>query len=80
MGQQYPSVIKYLEPLTRDLFTVRFADYIFFNEEHFPVLGGDFKYQEKEEYQEIDWNAKSISSSDLRTKEIELQVRRIIGL
>ena len=80
VGQQYPSIIKYLEPITRDLFTVRFADYIFFNEEHFPVLGGDFKYQEKEEYQEIDWNAKSISSSDLRTKEIELQVRRIIGL
>jgi len=51
-----------------------------FNEEHFPALGRDFKYQEKEEYQEIDWNAKSISSSDLRTKEIELQVQRIIGL
>ena len=78
MGYQSPSIIKYLEPLTGDLFTARFADCIF-NEEHFPALGGDFKYQ-KGECREIDWDAKSISSSDPRTKENELQVQKIIGL
>ncbi|KAJ1254815.1 hypothetical protein BS78_K323300 [Paspalum vaginatum] len=54
-----------------------FADCIF-NEEHFPALGGDFKYQK--ECREIDWDAKSISSSDPYTKETELQVQKIIGL
>jgi hypothetical protein len=78
VGYQSSSIIKYLEPLTGDLFTARFADCIF-NEEHFPVLGGDFKYQ-KRECREIDWDAKSISSSDPRTKENELQVQKIIGL
>jgi len=38
-----PSIIKYLEPLTGDLLTVWFPDSIF-NEDHFPVLGGEFKY------------------------------------
>jgi hypothetical protein len=38
VGFQSPSIIKYLEPLTRDLFTTRFADSIF-DEEHFPALG-----------------------------------------
>jgi hypothetical protein len=75
VGYQSPSIIKYLEPLTGDLFTAWFADGIF-NEEHFPtLLGGDFKYQ-KGECREIDWDAKSISSSDPRTKENELQVQK----
>jgi hypothetical protein len=39
VGFQSSSILKYLEPLTGDLFTVRFADYIF-NEDHFPALGG----------------------------------------
>jgi hypothetical protein len=39
VGYQSPPIIKYLEPLTGDLFTARFADSIF-NEEHFPTLGG----------------------------------------
>jgi hypothetical protein len=38
VGFQSPSIIKYLEPLTGDLFTARFADSIF-DEEHFPALG-----------------------------------------
>jgi hypothetical protein len=44
------SIIKYLEPLIRDLFTVRYIDCIF-NEDHFLILGGDYKYHS--EYQEI---------------------------
>jgi hypothetical protein len=35
-----PSIIKYLESLTGDLFTAWFADCIF-NEDHFPALGGE---------------------------------------
>ena len=77
MGYKSPSIIKYLEPLTGDLFTARHADCIF-NEEHFPALGGDFKYQK--ECPEIDWNAHAISSSDPRTQETELQVWKIINL
>jgi hypothetical protein len=58
------SIIKYLEPLTGDLFTARYADCIF-NEDHFSALGGDYKYQN--ECQEINWDAQGISSSDPRT-------------
>jgi hypothetical protein len=43
VGYQSPAIIKYLEPLTGDLFTVQFVDWIF-NEDHFPILGGDNKF------------------------------------
>ena len=76
VGYSSLSIIKYLEPLTGDLFTARFADSIF-NEDHFTALRGE-SYQK--ECQEIDWNATGISSSDPRTTEIELQVQRIIDL
>jgi len=77
VGYQSPSIIKYLEPLTGDLFMVRYADCIF-NEDHFPALGGDYKYQN--ECQEINWDAQGISSSDPRTQETEQQVQKIINL
>jgi len=77
VGYQSPSIIKYLEPLTGDLFTAWNADCIF-NEDHFLTLGGDFKYQS--ECQEINWNAQGISCSDPRTQETELQVQKIINL
>jgi hypothetical protein len=76
MGYSSPSIIKYLEPLTGDLFTARFADCIF-NEDHFPALGGE-SYQNK--CPEIEWNAKGISFQDPRTIETEQQVHRIIDL
>jgi len=76
VGYSSPSIIKYLEPLTGDLFPARFADYIF-NEDYFPALGGEL-YQK--ECQEINWNAEGISFSDPRTTETELQVQRIIDL
>jgi hypothetical protein len=37
VGYQSPSILKYLEPLTGDLFMARFADCIF-NEDNFPAL------------------------------------------
>ena len=76
VGFQSPSIIKYLEPLTRDLFTARYAVCIF-NENHFPVLGGDYKYQS--ECQEINCDAQGISS-DPRTQKTEQQVQKIINL
>jgi hypothetical protein len=71
VGYQSPSILKYLEPLTGDLFTARFADCIF-NEDHFLTLGGDNKFIN--DGQKINWDDKSILSSDPRTKEIEFQV------
>ena len=77
VGYQSPSIIKYLEPLTGDLLTARYTDCIF-NEDHFPTLGGDYKYQN--ECQEINWDAQGISSSDPRTQETKQQVQKIIHL
>ena len=69
LGFVSPSIIKYLEPLTGDLITTRFADSIF-NEDHFPALGGEFKYHAKS--QEINWDARGIANEDPRTHESEL--------
>ena len=40
VGYNSPSIIKYLEPLTGDLFTARYADCIF-DEDNFLALGGE---------------------------------------
>ncbi|PRQ36553.1 putative RNA-directed DNA polymerase [Rosa chinensis] len=42
VGYESPTIIRYLEPLTGDLFTARFAD-CHFDETVFPSLGGDRK-------------------------------------
>jgi hypothetical protein len=76
IGYSSLSIIKYLEPLTGDLFTARFANCIF-NEDHFPALGGE-SYQNK--CPKIEWNAKGISFQDPHTIETEQQVQRIIDL
>jgi hypothetical protein len=74
---QSPAILKYLNPLTGDSFTTRFADYIF-NEDHFLTLGGDNKFINDD--WEIDWDGKSILSSYPRTKKTELQVQKILEL
>ena len=71
VGYQSSLIIKYLEPLTGDLFTARYADCIF-NEDHFPALGGDFKYQN--ECQKIIWTAQGIPPSNPHTLKTEQQV------
>ncbi len=40
VGYESPTIVRYLEPLTGDLFTARFAD-CHFDETVFPSLGGD---------------------------------------
>ena len=76
-GVLYLWIIKYLEPLTRDLLTARYADRIF-NEEHFPALEGEFKYHT--ECPEINWDALDTLKEDSHTTESKLQVQRIINL
>jgi hypothetical protein len=71
VGYHSPSIIKYMKPMTEDLFTVWYANCIF-NDDHFPALGGEFQYNS--ECQEINWDDKCIISSDLCTQETELQV------
>jgi hypothetical protein len=65
MGYHSPSIIKYLEPMIGDLFTTQYTNCIF-NDDHFPTLGGEFQYNS--ECQEINWDDKSIISSDPRTQ------------
>jgi hypothetical protein len=76
-GYQSPSILKYLEPLTGDLFTARFAECIF-NEDHFLALGRDNKFITYG--WEINWDDKSILLFDPRTKETSLQDQKIIEL
>jgi hypothetical protein len=76
VGYKTPSIIKYLEPMTGDLHTARYADCVF-DENYFPVLGGD---RHPEECGEIEWNAYGMQSLDPCTSESELKVQRIIHL
>ena len=46
VGFDSPSIIRYLEPLTDDVFTAHFTN-CHFNESVFPSLGGDLKNDEK---------------------------------
>ncbi|KAJ9536411.1 hypothetical protein OSB04_un000403 [Centaurea solstitialis] len=77
VGYESASIIKYLEPLTGDLFTARFADY-HFDESEFPALGGGTKQLDNQS--KISWSELSLSHLDPRTKECELEVQRIIHL
>ena len=77
MGYDSPSIIRYLEPSTRDVFTTCFAD-CHFNENLFPPLGEE-KYL-TEERREITWNASVMSHFDPCTNQSELEVLRIIHL
>ena len=76
VGFESPSIIKYLEPLTGDIFTARFAD-CQFDESIFPELGGEKQLKRKIEFS---WNASSLSHYDPRTNQCELEVQRMIHL
>ena len=71
------SIIHYLEPLTRNLFTARFAD-CHFDESVFLPVGEDKPNSNK--WREITWNTPSLLHLDPRTKQSELEVQRIIHL
>ena len=72
-----PSIIRYLEPSTRDIFTARFDD-CHFNENLSSPLRGEKSVPEKR--REIPWNAYAMSHFDPRTNQSELEAQRIIHL
>jgi len=78
VGFESPSIIKYLEPTTCDLFKERFDD-CHFDENMFPTLGGEQK-DTNPHVKEITWNATALSFLDPRTKLCEQEVQRIIHL
>ena len=77
VGFDSPSIIRYLEPLTGDVFRSRFTD-CHFNETVFPPLGGEKSVLK--ERREIIWNASISSHFDPCTNQCELEVQRIIHL
>ena len=78
IGYESPSILKYLEPITDDQFTARYADCIF-DEDHFPTLGGD-KNKKLKECREISWNVKDLQYLDPRISQAEQEVQKIINL
>ena len=77
VGLDSPSIIKYLEPMTGDVFRARFAD-CHFNETVFPQLRGEKWIPEGRH--EITWNASTLSHLDQRTNQCELEVQMIIHM
>ena len=77
VGFDSPSIIRYLEPLTCNVFTACFTD-CHFNESVFPSVQGEKPILE--EQQEITWNAFNMSHLDPCTNQCELEVQMIIHL
>ena len=77
VGFDFLSIIRYLEPLTYDVFTTRFTD-CHFNESVFPSLGGEKSIPK--ERQEISWKTSTMTHLDPYTNQCELEVQRIIDL
>ncbi|GJV27053.1 hypothetical protein Tco_1383501 [Tanacetum coccineum] len=76
VGFNSPSIIKYLEPLTGNVFTACFAD-CQFDETMFPILRGEIKKLDK---QYVTWNSSQISFLDTRSGQCKLEVQNIIHL
>ena len=77
VGFDSPSIIRYLETLTDDVFTTRFVD-CHFNESIFSSLGGEKLIPE--ERREISWKTSTMSHLDLRINQCELEVQRTTHL
>ena len=77
IGFDSPSIIRFLEPLTGDVFTARFAD-CHFDETNFPSLGE--KKTSSEEKRELSWKVPSLIHLDPYTSQCENEVRKIVHL
>ncbi|GJW77705.1 retrovirus-related pol polyprotein from transposon TNT 1-94 [Tanacetum coccineum] len=75
VGYETISIIRYLEPLTGDVFTARFAD-CHFNEAIFPSLGEEKKNHEKD----VSWSEPSLLYLDSRTKQSETEVQKTMHM
>jgi hypothetical protein len=71
VGFDSPSIIRYLEPLTGDVFKACFEDR-HFNKIVFPLLGGEKSLLETR--REINWNVSTLSNFDSCTNQCELKV------
>ena len=81
VGYNSTSIIRFLEPLTGDLFTARFAN-CHFDETQFPSLGTP-KASKKEKQKKVDvlsWRENDLTHLDPRTFECEKEVQHIIHL
>ena len=78
VGYETVSIIRYLDPMTGDCHTARFADCIF-DEDFFPTLGGENQPLDAKS-REITWQATGIHAHDPRTAETEREVQKIIDL
>ena len=77
VGFDSPSIIRYLEPLTFDVFTARFPD-CHFDETNFPQLGERRKVHKVRH--DPQWKVTHLSHLDPRTSQSENEVRRIVHL
>lgn len=77
IGFDSSSIIRYLEPLTGNIFKARFED-CHFDENIFPSLGKEKLFPEAR--QEITWNNLTLSHFDPRINQCELEVQRITHL
>ena len=71
IGFDSPSIIRYLKPLTGDVFKAHFKD-CHFNETIFPPLRGEKSLPEAR--REITWNVSTLSHLNPRTNQCELEV------
>ncbi|KAM1043968.1 hypothetical protein ACFX2J_034970 [Malus domestica] len=74
-----PSIIRYLEPLTDDLFTAHF-EYCHFYETVFSSLEKDKNVNVHDERRKLSWTTPILSHLDLYTTQSETEVHRIINL
>jgi hypothetical protein len=77
IGFDSPSIIRYLEHLTGDIFKSRFED-CQFDENIFPSLGKEKSLPEARH--EITWNNSTLSHFDPHTNQCEIEVQRILHL
>ena len=75
VGFDSPSIIRYLELLTDNVFTAHFADF-HFNESVFPSLRGEKSIPK--ERRDISWKASTMIHLDSHTNQCELEVQKII--
>lgn len=67
-----PSIIRYLEPQTGDMFTTRFAD-CHFNEDEFPALGGGIKEVPKD----LTWCTPNLLHFDPQQNNVNWKFRKL---
>ncbi|CAB4263719.1 unnamed protein product [Prunus armeniaca] len=77
IGFDSPTIIRYLEPMTRDTFTTRFVD-CHYDETFFPPLGGEKTVPE--ERRDLGRNISIMSHLDPHTTQSENEVRKIVHL